>query len=232
MDHFEGKTVVEHLKAARAKGVLASAEVHGAETPGFFSAMADAARDVAVVLLLVWILFTPAWKFLLLLMGGLLLWKAGRSAMLGWTRLNRLHRLIEEERWEIQHSRPQEQEELTALYRAKGFSGKLLEDVVATLMADDNRLLQVMLEEELGLALEIYEHPLKQSLGAAIGVIFSSLLFLAGCLFPYGPFAAAALAVAIAAFAIAHTEKNPRLQAVIWNLAVLVLAAGAVYFFR
>jgi vacuolar iron transporter family protein len=232
MDHFEGKTVVEHLKAARAKGVLAAAEIHGAETPGFFSAMADSARDVAATLLLVWILFPLDLKWLALLMSGLLLWKAGRSAMLGWTRLTRLHRLIEEERWEIQHHRQQEKEELAALYRAKGFSGKLLEEVVETLMADDNRLLQVMLEEEMGLALEIYEHPLKQSFGAAVGVIFSSLLFLGGYFFVFGPVIASALAVAIAAWSIAHTEKNPRLQAVIWNLATLALAAGAVHLFK
>ena len=59
MNHFEGKSVIEHLKAARAKGALAAAEIHGAETPGYLSAGADAAKESAVVLLLAWILFSP-----------------------------------------------------------------------------------------------------------------------------------------------------------------------------
>ena len=35
-DHFEGKSVQEHLKAARAKGALAAAEIHGTEMPDIF----------------------------------------------------------------------------------------------------------------------------------------------------------------------------------------------------
>lgn len=233
MNHFEGKTVVQHLKAARAKGVLASAEIHGAETPGFISAAADAAKETSVVLLIVWIVFPESPKLLFLLMLGMLLWKAGRSALLGWSRLERLHRLIEEERWEIEHHRQEEKEELTELYRAKGLTGKLLEDVVATLMADDNRLLQVMLEEEMGLALEVYEHPLKQSLGATSGVVLSSLLFVGGYfLFPLGPVITAALAVAIPAFVVAKLEKSRKIEAVIWNLAVVTLAVGAIYLLK
>ena len=90
---------------------------------------------------------------------GWLFWKLGRSSLLGWARLERLHRLIQQEQWEIEHHRAQEKEELTAMYHQKGLTGKLLEQVIEVLMADDNRLLRVMLEEELGLTLETYEHP-------------------------------------------------------------------------
>jgi len=100
-DHFEGKSVLEHLKAARAKGALAAAEIHGSEMPGYLSAAADAARDTAVVLLLLSILLPHAVTLFFLVAGGLFLWKIGRSALLGWARLERLHRVIEEERWEI-----------------------------------------------------------------------------------------------------------------------------------
>ena len=58
-----------------------------------------------------------------------------------------------EERFEIAHHRGQEKEELTELYALKGFKGELLDQVINVLMADDNRLLSVMLEEELGLEL-------------------------------------------------------------------------------
>ena len=102
--------------------------------------------------------------------------------MLGWSRLERLHRVIEEERWEIEHHRPQEREELRALYAAKGLRENSSMRSIEVLMADDNRLFQVMLEEELGLTLEAYEHPLKQAFGAFFGAHCSAL-----CLF--GPMA-------------------------------------------
>ncbi len=231
-DHFQGKSVVEHLKAARAKGALAAAEIHGTEMPGHLSAAADAARDSAVVLLLVWILFPAKPVLYFLLAAGLFLWKVGRSALLGWARLERLHRVIEEERWEIEHERQQEREELAALYAAKGLTGKLLDEVITVLMADDNRLLHIMLEEEMGLALEIYEHPLKQSMGAGIGVLIAAALFAGGIFFPGGVIVASALTMMIAAFTVAKLERNRRIEALIWNLSVFAFTAGAVFFLK
>jgi hypothetical protein len=230
-DHFEGKSVVEHLKAARAKGALAAAEIHGTEMPGHLSAAADAARDTAVVLLLHWIVFPTAPRFFFLIAAGLFLWKVGRSALLGWARLERLHRVIEEERWEIQHAREQEREELAALYQAKGLSGKLLDEVITVMMADDNRLLNIMLEEEMGLALEAYEHPLKQSLGAGIGVVIATAFFAGGYFF-FSPIAGTALTVTIAALTVAKLERNRRLEAVIWNLSVVAFVTGTTYFLK
>ena len=230
-DHFEGKSVLEHLKEARAKGGLAAAEIHGTEMPGHLSAAADAARDTAVVLLLLWILFPTAISLLLIFAAGLFLWKIGRSALLGWARLERLHRVIEEERWEIQHSRQQESEELAALYQAKGLSGKLLDDVVTVMMADDNRLLHIMLEEEMGLALEIYEHPLKQSVGAGIGVLLATALFAGGYFF-FSPIVTTALTIIIAAITVAKLEKNRRIEALIWNLSLVAFVGTSIYFLK
>jgi len=230
-DHFEGKSVLEHLKAARAKGALAAAEIHGTEIPGHLSAAADAARDTAVSLLLLWILFPSQPTLYFLFAAGLFLWKIGRSALLGWARLERLHRVIEEERWEIEHQRDQEREELAALYQAKGLTGKLLDEVVTVMMADDNRLLHIMLEEEMGLALEAYEHPLKQSAGAGIGALFACALFAGGYFF-ISPIFATAITVISAAFLVAKLECNRRIEAVIWNLSVTAFVAGAVYFLK
>jgi hypothetical protein len=230
-DHFEGKSIAEHLKAARIKGGLATAEIHGTEMPGHLSAAADAARDTAVVLVLLWILFPAQPSLFLLFAAGLFLWKIGRSALLGWARLERLHRVIEEERWEIEHHREEEREELAALYQAKGLSGKLLDEVVTVMMADDNRLLNIMLEEEMGLALEVYEHPLKQSLGAGAGVLLATGLFTGGYFF-FSPIAATALTVMIAAITVAKLEKNRRIEALIWNLSLVAFVAGATYFLK
>jgi len=232
-EHFKGKQAIEHVIEARLKGKIASAEVHGTELPGHVSAAADAAKESALILLVLWTLLgSGAHWFLLVFIAGWLVWKVGRSAILGWSRLERLHRVIEEERWEIEHHRPQEKEELRALYAAKGFSGKLLDEAVEVLMADDNRLLQVMLEEELGLNLESYEHPLKQATGALVGVIGSALIMSFGlfALPSWGPALCAALIIALSAGTTAQLEKNRPLPAIVWNLAVAALAAGAAYF--
>jgi hypothetical protein len=237
-DHFAGKSVVEHLKEARTRGALAAAEIHGTEMPGHLSAAADAAKGSAFALLLLWaigMLVLKQGQTLLVLLSfscGWIIWKTARSSLLGWARMERLHRLIEEERWEIEHHRHQEKEELTEMYRAKGLSGNLLKEVIDVLMADDNRLLKVMLEEELGLTLEAYEHPLKQACGAAIGTLLSCSLLLISFLLPLS-FALpvmAALIIAIAASITAKLERNRLLQAIVWNLASATLAAGSVYF--
>ncbi len=237
-EHFEGKTLIEHLKEARLRGASATAETHGTEMPGHFAAGADSAKNTAISLFLIWIILeqfalSKAQIFTVLVIFSMawVVWMVGRSASLGWARLERLHRLIEQERWEIEHHRHREREELQEMYHAKGFEGKLLEKVVDVLMADDNRLLRVMLEEELGLSLEAYEHPLKQGVGAAVGTLLASLLCLLGLhLYPFFglPLFATALFV-VAAFISAKAEKNRLIQATIWNLSIALLTLGIAY---
>lgn len=232
-DHFDGKSVVEHLKEARSRGAIASAEIHGIEMPGHLAAGADAARETAFILGILFFIFDGSFSVLLMAAIALLIWKVGRSALLGWARLERLHRLIEEERWEIEHDRAQEEEELTALYQAKGLSGQLLKDVVSLLCSDDNRLLRVMLEEEMGLTLEVYEHPLKQSLGAAVGVLFAATLILLGSLGGFwGVGATIVGVVGGSAGLMARLERNRILEAVVWNLALCAFGLGAVYLLK
>ncbi len=156
---IKDKTALEHVIEAQAKGILASSESHGSETPGHISAAADAARETGVLLFILWTVLVQLGvsaheivKIMGVVSCGWLVWKMGRSAWLQWTRLERLHRIMAEERWEIEHHRQQEREELKVLYEAKGFQGKLLEDVVDVLMSDGDRLLKVMVEEELGLS--------------------------------------------------------------------------------
>lgn len=237
--HFKGKEAIEHVAEAQAQGIVSSAEIHGTEIPGHLSAAADSARESAVILAFFWTFLTllavPFLQSLLILSifsGGWILWKAGRSAWLGWSRLERLHRVVAQEKWEIEHNRPQEREELTALYAAKGFEGKLLVDVIDVLMADGDRLLKVMVEEELGLSLESYEHPLKQSLGAAIGTFIACAVCLAGYyLYPsLGLLIGALLALGCSASLAAYREGNKIIPAVIWNIGIGMVAFGFVYF--
>jgi VIT1/CCC1 family predicted Fe2+/Mn2+ transporter len=168
----------------------------------------------------------------LLFSAGWILWKTGRSALLGWSRIERLHRVIEEERWEIQHHRAQERSELTEMYAAKGLSGKLLEEVIDVLMADDNRLLRVMLEEELGLTLEAYEHPLTQAAGALCGAAGSAALCLVGLWAApsFGLPLAAALVLTVSSALTSKREGSHRTPAIVWNLAIAGTIAGCIYF--
>jgi vacuolar iron transporter family protein len=222
--HFEGKDVASHLKEARTKGFLASRELHGTELSGFAASFTDTSKETMIVLSLV-LIFLPQrlgiqhWAVFLL---GYILWKVARSAFLGWSRIERLHRLIEEERWEIEHHRTQEKDELRAMYEAKGLKGKLLDETIEVLMADDSRLLQLMLQEELGLSLEVYEHPLLQAFGALLGSVFSGALFLLALLFfpPYACFIIAALLIGTVSFIYARKEKNAALPATVWSLSI------------
>lgn len=237
-EHFKGKDALGHVVETQAKALIAGAEIHGVEIPGHLSAGADAARETAVLLALLWALLShlhaqTAWLLTsaAIFTLGWLIWKTGRAAWLSWSRLERLHRIIAEERWEIEHHRPQEREELKELYASKGFQGKLLEDVLDVLMADNDRLLRVMLEEELGLSLHVHEHPLKQALGAALGVLIAGLIaLLAIRLSPsYGIFFSMAFVVAAAAGLSAFFEKNRLIPAMTWALGIALLSFGTVY---
>lgn len=237
--HFGQKEAIQHVAEKHAEGMIAGQEIHGAEIPGHFSAATDAAKETAIVIVTVWALLInlevdtlQIFEVLAVFATAWLVWKAGRSAWLGWARLERLHRVLAQEKWEIEHHRGQEREELVVLYGAKGFEGKLLDDVVDTLMADGDRLLKVMIEEEMGLSLETQEHPIKQALGAAIGTLFAFLFCSIGLyLYPTGGILLAALfVVAIAAGVSATFERNRQVPAIIWNLGITILTFGTVYY--
>jgi len=237
--HFKGKDAIGHVAEAQAHGIISAAEVHGIETPGYLSAGCDAGRETAIFLPFLWLLMTflhiPAADIvssLAIFSLGWLFWKLGRSAWLGWFRLERLNRVLEEERWEIEHHRQQERDELGVLYATKGFEGKLLEDVLDVLMADNSRLLKVMVEEELGLSLASSEHPLKQGMGAAMGVFLSALVCLAAFfVWPaYGIFFGSFISISISSYLMARFAGNEVIPAIIWNLGLAILSFGCVYF--
>lgn len=237
--HFKGKDAIGHVAEAQAQGMIAATEIHGAETSGKVSAGADALRDCSLYLLLGNELLnhthteqTVQLTLLAILGASLILWKAGRSAWLGWARLERLHRVLEQEKWEIEHHRQQERDELGVIYAAKGFEGKLLENVLDVLMADGNRLLKVMAEEELGLSLESQEHPLMQSLGASLGALGALLTLLLGLWINslWGVLVATTLCIATGAALTAFYARNRLVPAIIWNLGLLAISYGSFYF--
>jgi len=234
-DHFQGKTIPEHLKDARMKGAQATSELHGLEISGSQSAFADTVRDTSLTFAMLWLLlhtYLPQLTTLLAIIAlGWLIWKTARSASLGWARLSRLHRVIEEERWEIEHHREQEREELVELYRAKGFRDPLLTQVVDVLMADDNRLLEIMLDEELGLPMESYEHPLQQASFACIGGIACLALGALGFILwgTLGLLSAFFLSFVLSGAYTAKIQRIALLPACIWNVSIFTLSIGIVY---
>jgi len=229
--HFRGKTPVQHLAEAQAQGMLASSEIHGAETPGTTFASCDAAREAALTSL---ILGTELLMFglplchmltILAIFGAsFAIWKVGRAAHLAWSRLERLHRVVYEEKREIEENREEERQELRVLYAAKGLQGKLLDDVVDVFMADGDRLLRVMLQEEMGFRLEENEHPLMQGLGAGLGAIFGMVIPVLGMYFcqGIGLFCGTVIVMIMTAYITASFQKNRTIPAMVWSIALML----------
>lgn len=238
-EHFKGKDALSHVAEAQAHGLVAASEIHGTETPGHIAAGADAARETAVLLLIFWFLLyqigmatNQICLFLIVFSSGWIIWKTGRSAWLGWSRLERLHRIVAQEKWEIEHHRKQEREELGELYASKGFEGKLLEEVLDVLMADDQRLLRVMVEEELGLTLSTHEHPLKQGLGAFVGCLTGAIICLAGLALnsTWGVPVSSLIVIAVSGGILAYHSQNKLIPAIVWNTGLALLSFGFVYY--
>ena len=235
-EHFEGKSTLEHLTDARYRTSQKLKEPHAVETQNFLDSFIHTLSEsgflfgILFVVSFVFSLNHPLFLFGIFL--GYTLFRFLQSALYGFARIERLHRVIEEERNEIEHNEDQEREELKAIYHEKGLEGKLLEDVIDILMADPNRLLSIMLTEELGLKLESYEHPLKQACGALLGATLAMIPIGCAILFPSLTLGVAAslFCVIFAAFLKARAEKLSKLKTCVWHSANCLFVMGLLYF--
>jgi vacuolar iron transporter family protein len=232
-DHFGGKTVDAHLAQVRSSQVESSLEIHGGEIPAPLFAFLDAARTSTIIMLFLLEIFFmcgfPSFKTAVLsfcCILGMSFFLASRSVILAWSRLHRLHVITAEEKKEIEVNRRQEREELQALYSSKGFSGPLLDKVVDVLMADKDRLLKVMLQEEMGFNLEESSHPLILGIFAMLGAVSSScfLVMAQVPLLQNYVFPCAVLFIAILGTIYARFDKNALIPAFIWNFSVTVVS--------
>jgi hypothetical protein len=238
-DHYEGKDALGHLMDARRRGHLAGHEAHGIEPSGVKNALVDSAKWCAVLLPFLSLIFfhlnieiEKQLVFMGIFSFGLALWQFGRASFLGWARLEKLHRVTLQEKYEIEHNREQEKTELKEIYALKGFKDPLLDEVVNVLMQDDNRLLQVMLDEELGVSAFCQEHPLYQGFGAFCGNIIAAFIALFFTYF-YGwtGTLVSCLVISLAsAYFFARHQNNRASPSVVWQVALFALSYGSVYF--
>lgn len=231
--HFQGQTTDQHLSEKKDLFSYLK-ESHIGELSGIQLNFSDSLRETTFVLtlfVLVSSFISISLPVFLLFSLSLIIWRSAKTAWLGWSYIEKLHRIIEEERYEIEHHPDQEKEELITLYKHKGFEGPLLNQIVDHYMSDFDRLLRVMLEEEMGLSLSRLEHPLKQAFGAFLGALTASLpLFLALLFSPVAFYVLAALLLALSAFLPAYLQKNHITSALVWTLAIASLALGASFF--
>ena len=88
---------------------------------------------------------------------------------------------VQRERDEIERWPEREREEIRTIYRAKGFTDALLDQIVAHITGDPDRWADVMMREELGFTEENFESPIKSSL-----VVGAS--YLIGAAVPVAPY--------------------------------------------
>lgn len=103
------------------------------------------------------------------------------------------HAELKREIYEMEHMPEREREEIADIYRQKGLSGKLLNDVVDTICADRRVWLETMMREELGL-----EDP-KSGMSPTIqGIVVGVSAFL-GSFIPLIPFFIFPIGLAVSA---------------------------------
>jgi len=70
---------------------------------------------------------------------------------------------VDRERYEISRFPDHERDEIRGIYRQKGFSGPLLDQIVAHITGDPDRWADVMMREELGFTEDSFESPFKSA---------------------------------------------------------------------
>lgn len=210
-------------------GRVMTDEIYGKELPCYVYHFWDAMRFFSVLFTLV--LAQSNMLFTLLFALGSLIIFSGRTVVLAYTKLFRFQRLLDEEKNFLENNPEQGRQELTALYASRGFSGQLLNDIVSTLMADDKRVLNVMLQEKLGLKLYSQDHPILQGLGTFLGVTIAGLVLFFTRLYStvFVTIGVTVILLILANAILSKKEKVDLLHNVIWNIAIFILAVMLIY---
>ncbi len=171
----------DHITEARHRArEVFSGEAHLSDVDDWRRTFVSA-RDALTLLWITWVglhgLGDPPYtvNLLVALAVAMALWRGISTGRATLTKIQYYATELDRERSEIQHHFEHEKEEVRALYAAKGFRPPLLDQIVDTLAADDDRLLKVMMEEELGLSMHHMSHPLAVGLWNFAGPLAAGL---------------------------------------------------------
>lgn len=240
MDHHD--PTPDGLDEARRRARQAlSAEAHLGDVDDWRRALVSA-RDAVILLWVIWLVLLAfkqleAAPVLAAIALGHAILCAISTARSTAMKLHYFAAELERERQEIRTSFDQEREEVRALYAAKGFSEPLLSQIVDTLAVDEDRLLKVMMEEELGLSMHHVNHPLLVGIWNFLGAALPGLILVLP-LFWFSHVRAeiwmvgggTALLVAISMLA-AHTTQRRFVDVFSAAVVIALVTGGTVYFF-
>jgi VIT1/CCC1 family predicted Fe2+/Mn2+ transporter len=237
MAEAQSKTAA-HLETARklGRGMLAS-ESEGGQPYEVLHA-ASAARDGAILVLALWAMLQgihhpDLGNALLITTAAVVATYTGIANALGVAaQLRHWEHELRREREEIRTLPKQEREELKAIYEAKGFTGEQLDSILDTLCSDDDRLLKVMLEEELGIFFEQWNHPVSIGLITGCGSLVGGLAVAAGAMGTavWLPPLAAAIIIALAAMVRTGWYRAATVESFTRWSVVAGCVAGAAFF--
>ncbi len=232
----------EHITAARQRArQMLSSEAHVGAVDDWRRVLVSA-RDALILIWVTWAVLegfgAPLFSSLMLVAMAIALAllcgiSTGRSTQ---TQVQHYTDELERERSEIRDHFDHERDEVRALYAAKGFRDPLLEQIVETLTADDDRLLKVMMEEELGLFMHHVPHPLVVGLGNFAGALIAGLALALPSLWLapdatrlWVMFGGATLLAGISVVS-ARAAQRPTIPVFMSGLIMAVVTGGVAYF--
>jgi len=145
------------------------------------------------------------------------------------------------EEWEVTHIPEEEAKEIRRIYQHKGFSGRLLDQIVSVITKNKKQWVDEMMIHELGLLPDTSTSPLKNAIATFISFAIAGLLpllpFVLGFAFPLlapSSFTMSIQATALSLFIIGSLRtritKQSWLRSGLEMLAVGAIAASVAYF--
>ena len=241
-EHLVSGDAADHVAEARRKArQMLGGEAHLGAVDDWRRALVSA-RDALILIWLTWVALRgfgdPPFNGLMLIAMAiaLALLLGASTARSTFSQVQYYAAELDRERAEIRDDFDHECEEVRALYAAKGFREPLLGQIVETLTADDDRLLKVMMEEELGLSLSYINHPLMVgawNFGAAL-VAGMALALPVSLISPdhahvWMPTGGSALLLIVSLVAARATRRSP-MEFFAVGVVMAVVTGGVVYF--
>lgn len=136
----------------------------------------------------------------------------------------------EREKWEIEHIPKGEEEEIRALYKSYGFKGKVLEDIVKTIISDKKLWLKVMMEQELKLTPVERKQAIPDAIIVGVSAITGSIIPLSVYLFfPIIPATILSLAISsLTLFVVGYYKAQKTLGRKFVKSGVEIMVIGIV----